>query len=76
MESAPSDIQSFKRTQDYEAVKALAIRAGMDSKEKSTENIVAAFGYYLDGRLMGSAALEYEDGQHFHEWLAVDSSVR
>lgn len=76
MESAPNDKQSFKRTQDYEAVKELAIRAGMDSNEKSTENIVAAFGYYLDGRLMGSAALEYEDGQHFLEWVAVDSSVR
>ena len=76
MESAPNSTQSFKRTQDYEAVKELAIRAGMDSKEKSTENIVAAFGYYLDGRLMGSAALEYEDGQHFLEWVAVDSSVR
>jgi N-acetylglutamate synthase-like GNAT family acetyltransferase len=76
MESAPNGIQSFKRTQDYEAVKELAIRAGMDSKEKSTENIVAAFGYYLDGRLMGSAALEYEAGLHFLEWVAVDSSVR
>ena len=48
----------------------------MDAKEKSPENIVAAFGYYLDGRLMGSAALECEDGEHFLEWVAVDSSVR
>ena len=76
MECAPNGMQSFKRTQDYEAVKELAIRAGMDAKEKSTETIVAAFGYYLDGRLMGSAALECEDGEHFLEWVAVDTSVR
>ena len=76
MELAPNDTQSFKRTEDYEAVKELAIRAGLDSKDKSVEDIVAAFGYYLDGRLMGCAALEYEDGQHFLEWVAVDSGIR
>jgi N-acetylglutamate synthase-like GNAT family acetyltransferase len=76
MESAPNDTQSFKRTQDYDAVRELAVRAGLDVKDKSVEDIVAAFGYYLDGRLMGCAALEYEDGQHFLEWVAVDSSVR
>lgn len=76
MAIAPNDIQSFKRTEDYDGVKELAIRAGLDSKEKSVEDIVAAFGYYLDGRLMGCAALEYEDGQHFLEWVAVDSSIR
>lgn len=63
MENAPNDMQPFRRTQDYESVKELAIRAGMDAKEKSIDNIVAAFGYYLNGRLMGSAALEYEDGR-------------
>jgi amino-acid N-acetyltransferase len=76
MKSAPNDTRSFRRTEDYGAVKELAIRAGLDSKEKSVEDIVAAFGYYLDGRLMGCAALEYEDGQHFLEWVAVDSSIR
>jgi len=48
----------------------------LDVTDKSVEGIVAAFGYYLDGRLMGSAALECENGQLFLEWVAVDSSVR
>jgi N-acetylglutamate synthase-like GNAT family acetyltransferase len=76
MESAPDDMQSFKRTQDYEAVRELAVRAGLEVSDEPVEAIVAAFGFYLDGRLMGCAALEHENGHHFLEWVAVDPSVR
>jgi N-acetylglutamate synthase-like GNAT family acetyltransferase len=68
--------ESFRRTNDYRAVKALAIRAGLDVTDKSVDDIVAAFGFYIDGRLMGAAALEREDDLLFLEWVAVDSSVR
>jgi amino-acid N-acetyltransferase len=76
MEIVPSDMQSFRRTRDYDAVRELAIRAGLDVMDKSVEDIVAAFGYYVDGRMMGCAALEHEAGQHFLEWVAVDPDVR
>jgi len=76
MKSGPIKARSFKRVNDYEAVKELAIRAGLDVVNKSVEDIVAAFGYYIGDSLMGTAALEREDGQLFLEWVAVDSSIR
>jgi amino-acid N-acetyltransferase len=76
MKSRPSKARSFRRVNDYEAVKDLAIRAGLDVVDKSVEDIVAAFGYYVGDRLMGTAALEREDGGLFLEWVAVDSSIR
>jgi amino-acid N-acetyltransferase len=76
MKGRLSEVQSFRRTKDYEAVKELAIRAGLDVVDKSVEDIVAAFGYYIGDSLMGAAALEREDGQLFLEWVAVDSSIR
>jgi N-acetylglutamate synthase-like GNAT family acetyltransferase len=76
MKSSPGKARSFRRVNDYEAVKALAIRAGLDVADKSVEDIVAAFGYYIGDRLMGVAALEREDGGLFLEWVAVDPSIR
>lgn len=67
---------SFRRIDDYEAVKELSIRAGLDVADKPLDDIVTAFGYYLDGKLMGAAALERENGHLFLEWVAVDSSER
>ena len=74
--AAASERSEFRRIDDYDAVKELALRAGLDVADKPTDNIVAAFGYFLDSRLMGSAALEHEDGNLFLEWVAVDDSVR
>ncbi len=76
MVAAASKTSEFRRIDDYGAVKELAIRAGLDVADKPIDDIVAAFGYFVDGTLMGSAALEFEEGNHFLEWVAVDSSVR
>ncbi|HUV60884.1 MAG TPA: GNAT family N-acetyltransferase [Thermoplasmata archaeon] len=76
MNNRLSRARSFRRVDDYEAVKELAIRAGLDVVDKSVEDIVAAFGYYIGESLMATAALEREDGQLFLEWVAVDSSIR
>ncbi|MBE0518849.1 MAG: GNAT family N-acetyltransferase [Thermoplasmata archaeon] len=76
MAAAASGNPEFKRIDDFDAVKELALRAGLDVADKPVNDIVAAFGYFIDGRLMGAAALEFEDGNHFLEWVAVDGSVR
>ncbi len=76
MDPVASDNSEFRRIDDYGAVKEMALRAGLDVVDKSIDCIVAAYGYYVGGRLMGCAALEFEEGNYFLEWVAVDDSMR
>ncbi len=73
---AEGQAQTFRRTDDYSAVRELAIRSGLDVSAKSLDDIVVAFGFYIGNSLKGSAALERENGHLFLEWVAVDSDVR
>ena len=65
---------TLRKTDDYEAVKSLALRSGLE--DGTFENVVTAYGYYIGNDLMGCAALKQEGGRYAVEWLAVSEDLR
>lgn len=70
------DTPVIRRTDDLDAVRTLCVKAGLDMSEGPIEGVVVAYGAYLDGELVGCATLQFADGGHFLEYVAVDASVR
>ncbi|MDQ1371977.1 MAG: amino-acid N-acetyltransferase [Candidatus Thermoplasmatota archaeon] len=66
----------IRRTEDLDAMKALCVSAGLDMAEGPLEGVVVAYGAYLGDKLVGCATLQFADGGHFLEYVAVDASVR
>jgi len=71
-----NDAPVIKVTDDLEAVRALCVRAGLDMQEGPLEGVVVAYGAYLGDKLIGCATLQFTDGGHFLEYVAVDDRVR
>ena len=67
----PSPVQ---HTHDFEAMRSLALRAGLE--DGNFEGVVTAFGCFRDGALIGCAALKCADETYTVEWLAVDEPYR
>jgi len=64
----------IRRTDDFEAIRALALRSGLE--DGTFENVVSAFGYFLDNRLVGCVALKVEGTRYSVDWLAVEEGLR
>jgi N-acetylglutamate synthase-like GNAT family acetyltransferase len=65
---------SLRKTDDYEAIRALATRSGLE--DGTFENVVTAWGYFIGDELVGCAALKQDDGRCAVEWLAVSEGLR
>jgi N-acetylglutamate synthase-like GNAT family acetyltransferase len=67
-------IPVLRKTDDYEAIRALALRSGLE--DGTFENIVSAYGCFIGADLVGCAALK-KDGQRYSiEWLSVSDFLR
>lgn len=71
--SSTKDIE-IRRTRDYEAVRRLALDAGLE--DGSFTGVVVAFGAYSGDDLVGCAALKQTDTAFSVEWLAVSEPLR
>lgn len=66
----------IRTTLDLDEVKALCVSAGLDMQEGPLKDVVIAYGAYIGDRLVGCATLQFADGGHFLEYVAVDAGVR
>jgi len=64
----------LKRTADFEGMRALALSSGLE--DGTFENIITAYGYYLDAGLVGCVALKKDGNRYSIEWLAVAEPLR
>jgi N-acetylglutamate synthase-like GNAT family acetyltransferase len=65
---------TLKKTDDFEAIRKLALESGLE--DGKFDNIVSAFGQFIDDELVGCAAMKLVDGTHSVEWLAVKEEHR
>lgn len=74
MTEASQNGLELRPTNDYEAIRRLALASGLE--DGTFQQTVAAFGYYLFDDLIGCATLR-RDGQRYSvDWLAVAEGMR
>jgi len=64
------------RTEDLDAMKRLGEKAGWEPEAGPLKGVVVAYGCFDRGRMVGCAALQLLDGEHFLEYVAVENSMR
>jgi N-acetylglutamate synthase-like GNAT family acetyltransferase len=74
MSEATKTTPELRETSDFSAMLSLARESGLDSDHLT--GIVSAYGFYLDGKLVGCAALKKGDDLFMVECLAVAESMR
>ena len=74
MEGDSDAAASVRETDDFEGIRSLALKAGLE--DGKFEDIVAAYGCYSRDMLVGCAALKRAGDTYSVEWLAVDDSHR
>ena len=65
---------SFRQTDDFDGIRSLALRAGLE--DGKFDDIVAAYGCFSGHGLVGCAALKRVGDTFSVEWLAVEDSYR
>jgi N-acetylglutamate synthase-like GNAT family acetyltransferase len=74
MAEALKKMPELRETSDFSAMLSLARESGLESDHLTS--IVSAYGFYLDGKLVGCAALKKGDDLFMVECLAVAESMR
>jgi N-acetylglutamate synthase-like GNAT family acetyltransferase len=74
MAQAMKGTPELRETNDFSAMLSLAKESGLDSDHLT--GIANAYGFYLDGKLVGCAALKKGDDLFMVECLAVAESMR
>ena len=74
MAEAMKNTPELRETSDFSAMLILARESGLESDRLT--GIVSAYGFYLDGILVGCAALKKGDDQFMLECLAVAENMR
>jgi N-acetylglutamate synthase-like GNAT family acetyltransferase len=74
MAEAMKKTPELRETSDFSAMLCLARESGLESDHLT--NIVSAYGFFLDGKLVGCAALKKGDDLFMVECLAVAESMR
>lgn len=74
MTSATKRMPELRETSDFSAMVSLAKESGLESEHLA--GVVSAFGFYLDDKLVGCAALKKTDSLFMVECLAVAESMR
>jgi N-acetylglutamate synthase-like GNAT family acetyltransferase len=74
MAEAKDRMPELRETSDFCAMLSLARESGLESNHLT--GVVSAYGFYLDGRLVGCVALKKDDNLFMVECLAVAESMR
>jgi N-acetylglutamate synthase-like GNAT family acetyltransferase len=74
MAEAMRNTPELRETNDFSAMLSLARESGLDSDHLT--GIVSAYGFYLDGKLVGCAALKKGNDMFMVECLAVAEIMR
>ncbi|MDH3365992.1 MAG: GNAT family N-acetyltransferase [Thermoplasmata archaeon] len=74
MHSTDSKSTILRKTDNFEAIRRLSLESGLEDGE--FENIVCAYGYFIDGEIVGCVAMKRVDDAHSVEWLAVKEEQR
>ncbi len=74
MNSGPDVPGRLSETDDHEAIRALALRSGLE--DGNFEDIVSAYGFYMADELVACAALKRVGDTFSVEWLSVDEQHR
>ena len=74
MTVSPQNGLELRPTNDYEAIRRLALASGLD--DGTFQRTVAAFGYYLFDDLVGCASLNRDGERYSVDWLAVAERMR
>jgi len=74
MTEAVRRMPELRETNDFSAMLSLARESGLESEHLT--DIVSAYGFYLDDKLVGCAALKKADNLFMMECLAVAESMR
>jgi N-acetylglutamate synthase-like GNAT family acetyltransferase len=74
MTDAIKTTPELRETNDFSAMLSLARESGLESDHLT--GIVSAYGLYIDGKLIGCAALKKGDDLFMVECLAVAESMR
>ncbi len=74
MDGRAKGAPGIRKTDDYEAIRDLALKSGLD--DGTFENVTAAYGYYLGDKLVGCVALKKEVDRYSVDWLAVSEELR
>jgi N-acetylglutamate synthase-like GNAT family acetyltransferase len=64
----------LRKTEDYDAVRALSLRSGLE--DGTFEGVMLAYGYFIGDELFGCAALKKDGDRYAVEWLAVSEPMR
>lgn len=71
-----TEIRPLTQVAELDALRQLGIAAGLEPGDDHTDDIVAAWGAFDDGDLVGGIALETHHGLDLVGWLAVGDDVR
>ncbi len=64
----------LRKTDDFNGIRMLALESGLE--DGTFDNIVCAFGYFIENRLVGCVAMKLVEGTCSVEWLAVKKEHR
>ena len=74
MTEGPRNGLELRITNDYEAIRRLALASGLE--DGTFQRTVVAFGYYLFDDLVGCATLRKDGEMYSVDWLAVAEHMR
>jgi N-acetylglutamate synthase-like GNAT family acetyltransferase len=64
----------LRKTEDFEAIRKLALESGLE--DGRFDNIVCAFALFIEDEIVGCAAMKVVDDTYSVEWLAVKEEPR
>jgi amino-acid N-acetyltransferase len=74
MSSLKVDMMDLRLTTDYEAVRKLALAAGLE--DGPFDNLVRTYGLFIEDAIVASVALKRSGEVFSVEWLAVEERLR
>jgi len=74
MVQQPGGTTDLRKMDDFEGIRLFSLRAGLE--DGTFENIIAAYGYFVNEELMGCVALKKDGDWYAVEWLAVAEDLR
>jgi len=74
MAQRPGGTTDLRKTDDFEGIRQFSLNAGLE--DGTFENIIAAYGYFVNEELMGCVALKKDRDWYAVEWLAVADGLR
>jgi len=74
MTGQDSESLTLRKTNDFEGIRALSVRSGLE--DGPFQNVVEAYGFFFHDELVGCATLKIDRQAFSVEWLAVKDGMR